>query len=148
MSRGSKKEEEKKEEEKFPRRGRLYRRKRSSWIGKPRRLPRSIRWSIRGRSGLIILTVSRNRRPGEAPSVLSILSPLLRTFGGMFYFPTLSLFPPPFGGWGGFGYFSPFAFHASVCPISFCVSIFCSHLSLSLYLNFFFQMVLATLKKR
>ncbi len=147
MSRGSKKEEETKEEEEeeFPRRGRLYRRKRSSWIGKPRRLPRSIRWSIRGRSGLIILTVSRNRRRGEAPSVLSILSPLLRTFGGMFYFPTLSLFPPPFWGGGGFGSFFPFVFHASVCPIPFCVSIFCSHLSLSLC--FFFQMVLATFKK-
>ncbi len=53
-------------------------------IGQPRLL-RNIRWSMRGRFGLITLMASRSRWRGEAPSALSILSPLLKTSGGMFF---------------------------------------------------------------
>ncbi len=56
-------------------------------IGQPRLL-RNIRWSMRGRFGLITLMASRSRWRGEAPSALSILSPLLKTSGGMFFPPS------------------------------------------------------------
>ncbi len=56
-------------------------------IGQPRLL-RNIRWSMHGRFGLITLMASRSRWRGEAPSALSILSPLLKTSGGMFLPPS------------------------------------------------------------